>query len=173
MNEEKKWAKVSADIGYSTVHKHIPNLLRAHYERILYPYDVFQREEEKKAQQAVKDEVKEEDDDDEEASPAKSESEKEYKPHNIPGRMGMKVPTDKDKAGGGGGTTRRRRRRRTASRRRRLVRPRPLGQPPPPQEELPEPALSPKSWPGCSSSARGPRWPGCPTRRRRRRRPGG
>ena len=27
------------------------------------------------------------------------EVEKEYKPHNIPGRMGMKPPTDKDKAG--------------------------------------------------------------------------
>lgn len=30
---------------------------------------------------------------------AGAEGEKEYKPHNIQGRMGMKIPADKDKAG--------------------------------------------------------------------------
>ena len=39
--------------------------------------------------QALKEEIKEE----------HSNGEKEYKPHNIPSRMGMKVPTDKEKGG--------------------------------------------------------------------------
>lgn len=88
---EKKWQKVANDMGYCQQNKNIGNLLRAHYERILYPLDVFEREEQKK-NQALKEEVKEEEND-----PA--EDEKEYKPHNIPSRMGMKVPADKEKGG--------------------------------------------------------------------------
>ena len=93
MTEEKKWLKVSTDMGYNTnAHKHIPNLLRAHYERILYPYDVFQREEERKQQVKSEEAIKEENngaeaDEQDDCGP----EEKEYKPHNIPGRMGMKV----------------------------------------------------------------------------------
>ncbi len=99
VNEEKKWAKVAADIGFPTSNKNIPSLLKAHYERILYPLDVFEREEKKK-EAALKDEVKEEivDDVPEEKS-GDGSYEKEYKPHNIPSRMGMKVPGEKDKAG--------------------------------------------------------------------------
>merc|ERR1712156_732999 len=66
-------------------------LLKAHYERILYPLEVFEREEERK-NEAMKEEVKEE-------SPDTENGEREYKPHNIPSRMGMKVPTDKEKGG--------------------------------------------------------------------------
>ena len=85
---EKKWPKVAQDMGYNPQNKNIANLLKAHYERILYPLEVFQQQEEKK-NAALKEEIKEE--------PVNGE--KEYKPHNIPSRMGMKVPTDKEKGG--------------------------------------------------------------------------
>lgn len=98
VTEEKKWGKVAADIGYPVSNKNIPGLLRAHYERILYPLDVFEREEQKKAAAALKEEVKEEAEDDNEDD-CEDEAEKEYKPHNIPSRVGMKVPSEKDKAG--------------------------------------------------------------------------
>ena len=87
VNSEKKWTKVASDMGYSiNYNKHIGALLKAHYERIIYPLDIFEREEQKKTQ--VKEEAEE-----------VKEEEKEYKPHNIPSRMGMKPPADKDKAG--------------------------------------------------------------------------
>ncbi len=103
MNEEKKWGKVAGDIGYSTSNKNIPSLLRAHYERILYPLDVFEREEQKKA--AAREVKKEENVE----NGGTEEDEKEYQPHNIPARMKGQVPVEKDKAGrrskryGGGG----------------------------------------------------------------------
>ena len=70
---EKKWPKVAQDMGYNPQNKNIANLLKAHYERILYPLEVFQQQEEKK-NAALKEEIKEE--------PVNGE--KEYKPHNIP-----------------------------------------------------------------------------------------
>ncbi|XP_040580156.1 lysine-specific demethylase 5A [Lepeophtheirus salmonis] len=79
--QNKKWSTVASEMGYTS--KVVPNLLKAHYERILFPLEIFEREEQKKA---VKDEIKTEDD---------KEDEKEYKPHNIPKRMDMKVPNDK------------------------------------------------------------------------------
>merc|ERR1712088_270575 len=77
VNSEKKWQKVANDMGYSAQNKNIGPLLKAHYERIIYPLDIFEREEQQKIE----------------------EIEREYKPHNIPSRMGMKPPTDKEKAG--------------------------------------------------------------------------
>ena len=56
VSEEKKWSKVAAEIGYSTSNKNIGNLLKVHYERILYPLEVFEREEKKKAD-ALKEEI--------------------------------------------------------------------------------------------------------------------
>ena len=91
VTQENRWQKVANEMGYNPKSPNVASLLKAHYERILYPLEVFEREEEKK-NQAMKDEVKEE-------SPDPDDGEKEYKPHNIPSRMGMKVPTDKDKAG--------------------------------------------------------------------------
>ena len=124
VNEDKKWQKVALDIGYSATNKNIGAILKAHYERILYPLEVFEREEKKKAQQALKEEIVShivpnvspcfcllirvitlfigffvQKDEDPEASLETGEEEKEYKPHNIQGRMGMRVPADKDKAG--------------------------------------------------------------------------
>ncbi len=107
MTEEKKWPKVASDIGYSTSNKNIPSLLKAHYERILYPLDVFEREEKKKA--AARDSIKKEQDNGVADEVKEEAEEKEYKPHNIPSRMKGPVPVEKDKAGrrskryGGGG----------------------------------------------------------------------
>ena len=49
VSQEKLWYKVALDMGYSNQNKNLASLLRAHYERILYPLDVFEREEQKKA----------------------------------------------------------------------------------------------------------------------------
>lgn len=38
---DKKWTKVAARMGYAPM-RTVGSLLRQHYERILYPYDVFQ-----------------------------------------------------------------------------------------------------------------------------------
>lgn len=54
---EKKWTKVANDMGYSNANKNIGGLLKAHYERILYPLDIFEREEQKKLL-SVKEEVR-------------------------------------------------------------------------------------------------------------------
>ncbi|CAB4058579.1 KDM5 [Lepeophtheirus salmonis] len=63
--QTKKWSTVASEMGYTS--KVVPNLLKAHYERILFPLEIFEREEQKKA---VKDEIKTEDDkEDEKESP--------------------------------------------------------------------------------------------------------
>ena len=102
LTEEKRWQKVGTDMGYSAGNKNIGNILKVHYERILYPLDIFEREEQRKAE-AMKEEIKDEgiEDDAEDSlnTSGSADDEKEYKPHNIVGRMGMKVPADKDKAG--------------------------------------------------------------------------
>ena len=54
--------------------------LKAHYERILYPLDIFEREEQKKMQ-LVKEEQEKEVKKEENGN---TEQQKEYKPHNIP-----------------------------------------------------------------------------------------
>ena len=56
VTSEKKWQKIADDMGYCQANKNIANLLKAHYERILYPLDIFEREEEKK-NQALKEEM--------------------------------------------------------------------------------------------------------------------
>ena len=54
--------------------------MKAHYERILYPLDIFEREEQKKMQ-LVKEEQEKEVKKEENGN---TEQQKEYKPHNIP-----------------------------------------------------------------------------------------
>lgn len=56
VSEEKKWTKVAQDMGFNLNNKNIGNLLRVHYERILYPLEVFEREEKRKAA-AISDEI--------------------------------------------------------------------------------------------------------------------
>ena len=57
VNSEKKWQKVAMDMGYSAQNKNIGPLLKAHYERIIYPLDIFEREEQRK-NEAIKKEVR-------------------------------------------------------------------------------------------------------------------
>ena len=57
VNSEKKWQKVATDMGYSIHNKNIGPLLKAHYERIIYPLDIFEREEQRK-NEAIKKEVR-------------------------------------------------------------------------------------------------------------------
>ena len=98
LTEEKRWQKVATDMGYSAGNKNIGNILKVHYERILYPLDIFEREEQRKAEalkEEIKDEGIEEGDEAEEERVGSPDDEKEYKPHNIPSRMGMKVPAEK------------------------------------------------------------------------------
>ncbi len=52
MNGEKKWASVATDIGYNPLNSaKIGALLKSHYERILYPLDVFEKEEASKVRE--------------------------------------------------------------------------------------------------------------------------
>ena len=49
VNEGNKWDKVAADIGYNPLHvARVGNKLKGHYERILYPLDVFENGRKKK-----------------------------------------------------------------------------------------------------------------------------
>ena len=57
VNSEKKWQKVATDMGYSAQNKNIGPLLKAHYERIIYPLDIFEREEQRK-NEAINKEVR-------------------------------------------------------------------------------------------------------------------
>ena len=46
VNSEGKWAKVAKEMGFNSSNStKIGNLLKAHYERILYPLDIFEKEE--------------------------------------------------------------------------------------------------------------------------------
>ena len=40
MCKDRKWSRVASRLGYSPG-KAVGSLLRSHYERILYPYDIF------------------------------------------------------------------------------------------------------------------------------------
>ena len=53
---ESKWQKVANEMGYNPKNNNVAGLLKAHYERILYPLEVFEREEERK-NEAMKEEV--------------------------------------------------------------------------------------------------------------------
>lgn len=39
---KKKWSKIAQQMGFS-VGKNTGSLLKSHYERTLYPYDVFEQ----------------------------------------------------------------------------------------------------------------------------------
>ncbi len=52
VNGEKKWPSVAIDIGYNPLNSvKIGALLKSHYERILYPLDVFEKEEANKVKE--------------------------------------------------------------------------------------------------------------------------
>lgn len=41
MSKERRWARVAQKLGYPPG-KNIGSLLRSHYERIVYPFEMFQ-----------------------------------------------------------------------------------------------------------------------------------
>ncbi|XP_069947647.1 lysine-specific demethylase 5A isoform X2 [Cherax quadricarinatus] len=79
VSKERKWSKIASRMGFPS-NKNLGTLLKSHYERILQPYDIFNRG---KILPNIKTEVKEEDVD---------TSNKDYKPHKIPSRMAGKIP---------------------------------------------------------------------------------
>lgn len=40
VTKERKWSKVASRMGYPPA-KNVGSTLRAHYERVLFPYDIF------------------------------------------------------------------------------------------------------------------------------------
>nr|CAI5832447.1 unnamed protein product [Callosobruchus analis] len=79
--KERKWSKISHRMGYQ-VGKSVGTILKTHYERLLYPYDVF------KAGKSV--EVKQPD------SHETEKTDKDYKPHGIASRMQIKPPPERN-----------------------------------------------------------------------------
>ncbi|KAG7166548.1 Lysine-specific demethylase 5C-like [Homarus americanus] len=85
VSKERKWNKIASRMGFPA-NKNLGTLLKAHYERILQPFDIFNKG---KSVPHMKTEVKEEDGD---------VCDKDYKPHKIPSRMAGKIP-DSEKNG--------------------------------------------------------------------------
>ncbi|CAG9816933.1 unnamed protein product [Phaedon cochleariae] len=82
VTRERKWSKVSHKMGYQ-VGKSIGTILKTHYERLLFPFDVFK--------QGKSVELKLDD------SPEDVEkTDKDYKPHGIVSRMQIKPPPEKN-----------------------------------------------------------------------------
>ncbi|KAG0710048.1 Lysine-specific demethylase 5A [Chionoecetes opilio] len=79
VSKERKWNKIASRMCLPA-NKNLGVLLKAHYERILQPYDIFNKG---KSVPYTKTEVKEEDAD---------IADKDYKPHKIPSRMAGKIP---------------------------------------------------------------------------------
>lgn len=76
VTKERKWNKIASQIGFPS-NKNLGTLLKSHYERILLPFDIFNKGKEIPS---LKCEVKTE------------ISDKDYKPHKIPSRMAGKIP---------------------------------------------------------------------------------
>ncbi|KAK3857439.1 hypothetical protein Pcinc_003821 [Petrolisthes cinctipes] len=85
VTKERKWNKIASRMGFPC-NKNLGTLLKAHYERILQPFDIFNKG---KLLPQVKTEVKEEE---------AEALDKDYKPHKIPSRMAGKIP-DSEKNG--------------------------------------------------------------------------
>ncbi|KAF2880482.1 hypothetical protein ILUMI_25689 [Ignelater luminosus] len=83
ISKERKWSKIAVQMGYPPG-KGIGTILKTHFERLLYPYDIFR--EGKSVNIKV-----------ESSDPAESAEkvDKDYKPHGIAGRMTVKPPSDK------------------------------------------------------------------------------
>ncbi|XP_029843134.3 lysine-specific demethylase 5A isoform X4 [Ixodes scapularis] len=79
---DKKWTKVAARMGYAPM-RTVGSLLRQHYERILYPYDVFQSG-------ASLGEINLSED-----SEDCDKKDRDYVPHGIPSRQAIKPPPDR------------------------------------------------------------------------------
>lgn len=82
VTKQRKWSKVSIRLGYQ-IGKNIGTILKQHYERLLYPFDVF-----KEGKRVC---IKIESPDD-----GTEKTDKDYKPHGIVNRMAVKPPSDKN-----------------------------------------------------------------------------
>lgn len=78
---ERKWSKIALRMGYPPG-KSVGTILKTHYERLLYPFDVF------KQGKTVNIKLEENDD--------LEKADKDYKPHGIVGRMAIKPPPEKN-----------------------------------------------------------------------------
>lgn len=83
VTKERKWSKIAALMSYPSG-KGIGTILKSHFDRLLYPYDVFR--EGKSLKIKVEPDATE---------IVKLEKDTDYKPHGIVGRMTVKPPSDK------------------------------------------------------------------------------
>ncbi|KAK2585208.1 hypothetical protein KPH14_009914 [Odynerus spinipes] len=83
VTKERRWAKIANKLGYPSG-RSVGSILKNHYERILYPFDVF------KQGKALTD-IKIEPDSDEKTE----KKDRDYKPHGIISRQQIKPPTEK------------------------------------------------------------------------------
>ncbi|XP_023233588.1 lysine-specific demethylase 5A-like [Centruroides sculpturatus] len=81
VTKERRWAKIASRMGYPHG-RSIGSLLRQHYERILYPYDIF------KSGASIREiNISEETED-------SDKKDKDYIPHGIPSRQAIKPPPE-------------------------------------------------------------------------------
>lgn len=80
--KERKWSKVASRLGYPPG-KGVGSILKSHYERIIYPYDVFKSGATLDPELALAlQEIKKE----EELPPVPDKTDKDYRPHGIADR---------------------------------------------------------------------------------------
>uniref|UniRef100_A0A1W7RA81 [histone H3]-trimethyl-L-lysine(4) demethylase n=1 Tax=Hadrurus spadix TaxID=141984 RepID=A0A1W7RA81_9SCOR len=81
VTRDRKWSKIASRMGYPQG-RSIGSLLRQHYERILYPYDIF------RSGASLRDiNINEESED-------ADKKDKDYIPHGIPSRQAIKPPPE-------------------------------------------------------------------------------
>lgn len=80
--KERRWSKVAVQMGYPPG-RSVGSYLKGHYERILYPYDIFQNGTslQVKIKGDERDEV--------------GKKDKDYVPHGIPSRQAIKPPPER------------------------------------------------------------------------------
>ncbi|GIX89785.1 hypothetical protein CEXT_172121, partial [Caerostris extrusa] len=82
VSRERRWSRIATRMGFPPG-RGVGSLLRQHYERILYPYHVFQ-------EGSSIGEIQLNDDSDD-----SSQQDKDYIPHGIPSRQAIKPPADR------------------------------------------------------------------------------
>ncbi|KAL0125081.1 hypothetical protein PUN28_004314 [Cardiocondyla obscurior] len=82
VTKERRWAKIANKLGYPSG-RSVGSILKNHYERILYPFDVFK-------QGKTLSDLKFEPDSD-----ASEKRDRDYKPHGIISRQQIKPPNEK------------------------------------------------------------------------------
>ncbi|CAG9759909.1 unnamed protein product [Ceutorhynchus assimilis] len=83
VTKQRKWSKVSIHLGYQ-IGKNVGTILKQHYERLIYPFDVFKEGKKVPITIEINDEGHE------------ITTDKDYKPHGIVNRMAVKPPSDKN-----------------------------------------------------------------------------